>query len=650
MSRAGICIPVADDPQGLRDTLVALHELGPEAADAYVVVAVDGSDPATCAVAQAYGVTCVGLPARRGSYAARNAAIAVLPDDVDVVLFTDAGCLPQPGWITGHRRALDGAAMSGGAVEVSTSARPTAAEWVDRHRNLRQQSYVEVDGFAATCNLAVRRKVVDELLFDDQLKSGGDRDYCVRARDAGFDLVYSPAAAVEHPARRTARSVVAKARRVGLGIAAMPTATRPTRLPKRRPGLELARTARRSGLRRSAWWHAQVTLVDALRARALHRAAAPRARRSSLVDLHVVVLLGSNFGALEGFSTRWREFIRAWAVDPRIDRLSVVDHPQMRRRALVERHPVREAPSWLPGVDRWSVALGVDAQLRWSDRIAARRAARQLRKRWPQARRRVIVAATPLSAPLLPHLREAGTLVAFDGVDHASMRRRFASMIDRVEAGYRAGAAADLVTAVSPVLTDELAALGAKAPIVIPNGADLDAFAQPQPRPMLDLPTQPYALFVGVLGNRNDVALITRLAELLPDVPIVAAGPAEDDRVRDMVASSTVQWLGPVDPMLLPAVMQHAGCGLLPFTDTDVTATDSMKLLQYLAAGLPVVSTPMRDLPQGVRVASSAVEFAAEVRAALCDRRQPAESTYGLSSWHDLADQLLTHYLDALGP
>src|SRR6185437_11577567 len=100
------------------------------------------------------------------------------------------------------------------------------------------------------------------------------------------------------------------------------------------------------------------------------------------------------------------------------------------------------------------------------------------RRHWPRARRRVIVAATPLSAPLLSHLRTRHTLVAFDGVDHWSMRRRFAPMIDRVDAGYRAGARADVVTAVSSALTGELAALGAKASTVVPNGADIEALAQ----------------------------------------------------------------------------------------------------------------------------------------------------------------------------
>jgi len=646
VSRVGICIPVAADPIGLRETLEALRALGPEADGAVIVVAVDGADPATCAVAASYGVTCVVLPDRRGSYAARNAAIAELPDDVDPVLFTDAGCRPRHGWVEGHREALDRAAMSGGAVDVSMSRRPSPAEWVDRHRNLRQQAYVETDGFAATCNLAVRRKVVDGLVFDAGLQSGGDRDFCVRARGLGFDLVYTPGAAVEHPARRTTRSVVVKARRVGAGIAAMPAATRPDRLPRRRPGLSLARIAFAAGVRRAPWWYARVAWVDTRRARALHRAAAQRAS----VGLHIVVLLGSQWDALESFSTRWREIVRSWALDPRVDRVSVVDHPDMRRRGLVRRRLVAPAPSWLTGVDRWTMTLGVDALVRGTDRIAFARAARQLRRRWPKADSRVVVAATPLSAPLLPHCRAAGTIVAFDGVDHWSMRRRFAGMIDRIEEGYRVGASADVVTAVSAQLATEMTAAGASSATVVPNAADLAAFASPQPRPDLDLPSRPYALFVGVLGNRTDIELLVKLADLVPEVPVVVAGPAEDDRIRDLLMQSAVRWLGPVDAALLPGLVQHAACGLLPFMDRDTTATDSMKLLQYIAAGLPVVSTPMRELPDGVRVGASTEQFAAHVLSIVTGSRPATVPSYDLVSWDDVADRLLQLYLNATKP
>ena len=652
MTRTAICIPVAADPTGLRDTLTAIAAL-PDLHDVLVVVAVDGADPETVAAAGEFGAQCVQLPLSRGSYAARNAAVASLPDDVDVVIFTDAGCRPRVGWITAHRRALDTAAMSGGAVDITVTKRMTPAEWVDLNRNLRQEVYVANDGFAATCNLAVRRKVLDAVSFDDRLQSGGDRDFGVRAGEAGFDISYTSDAVVEHDARDTARAVVGKARRVGLGLAALPPTSRPARLPNRRPGLSLVRTARAQGIRRSPLWLLRVAWIDNRRAAVLHRAATA-SRTSEVANLHVVVLLASRWDALETFSTRWREIVRAWAEDPRVDRLTVVDHPAMRRRALLSRRLVTPATSWLPGVDRLTLTLPVDGRLHRSDRIGVRRAAHQLHRRLPPARRRLVVAATPFSALLLEDLRTAGTTVAFDGVDHWNLRRRFAASIDRVEDGYAAGAAADVVTAVAESLADDLREKGAANPLVVTNGVDVAALRAPAPRPDLDLPDEPFAVYVGTVGGRIDVDLLAQTADALANpadtrsaghVPVVVAGPA-DPVSEQTLRGSRVHWLGPVPPELIPGLLQAAGCGLLPYQDTGLfEATDSMKLLQYLAVGLPVVSTPLPGLPAGVRVGATATELATHVRAAIGTHIDDIDAAAQIRSWADVADELLTLYL-----
>jgi glycosyltransferase involved in cell wall biosynthesis len=196
-----VCIPVRDDGAGLR---VTLRSIAAQRPGVPVVVAVDGHDPVVEAVAREAGATVVVLPVSAGSYAARNAALDAIPADADAVLFTDAGCVARPGWVAGHLAALTRADLSGGAVDVTTSSRPTPAEFVDAARNLRQQTYVEVDGFAATCNLAVRRSVIDQMRFDGALRSGGDREFCRRAAAAGFTLTYTPQAVVEHPARTAA--------------------------------------------------------------------------------------------------------------------------------------------------------------------------------------------------------------------------------------------------------------------------------------------------------------------------------------------------------------------------------------------------------------------------------------------------------------
>lgn len=142
--------------------------------------------------------------------------------EITHVAFTDSDCIPTPGWLSGHERALQNSDMSGGAVDVTLRRRPTPAEYVDRARHLRQESYVLEEGYAATANLAVRREVLQALQFNGALRSGGDNDFGHRARALGFTLVYAPDAVVAHPARQTAAQVQTKVDRIVTGIRANP--------------------------------------------------------------------------------------------------------------------------------------------------------------------------------------------------------------------------------------------------------------------------------------------------------------------------------------------------------------------------------------------------------------------------------------------
>jgi GT2 family glycosyltransferase len=227
------------------------------------IVCIDGPDPDLEATARASGATVVVLPVNGGSYAARNAAIDAVDDDVEVVLFTDTDCEVSPGWIRAHLRALQAADASGGAVRIRTATPPKPAEWVDASRHLRQQHFVETLGFAATCNVAVRRRVLDELRYDASLRSGGDFDFGQRLHAAGYRLVFNQDALVEHPARHSASAVLRKVARVAQGAAVNETRGHQAsqrRDPARLPAL---RRARAEGVESGLAWRVQVRLLDA---------------------------------------------------------------------------------------------------------------------------------------------------------------------------------------------------------------------------------------------------------------------------------------------------------------------------------------------------------------------------------------------------
>ena len=278
--RVAVCVPVHRDGAQLDRLLTAIAATDWPSERLDVVVALDGPDRDLALVAGRHGARVVALPERQGSYAARNAALATLADDVEIVVFTDADCIPRPGWIRAHVTALHTATdprldLSGGAIDVTVRAKASPAEFVDRIRHLNQENYVKVDGFAATANLAVRREVA-ALGFDGKLQSGGDAEFCRRATAAGYRLGYTPEAVVEHPARETAAEVLKKVRRIGRGIEDKPTRWIDRDAPPVKPRKWLAHRARREGVSRGLVWELEAIALDlvaaALLARSVRRA------------------------------------------------------------------------------------------------------------------------------------------------------------------------------------------------------------------------------------------------------------------------------------------------------------------------------------------------------------------------------------------
>lgn len=153
-----------------------------------------------------------------GSYAARNAGITQASGEV--FAFTDADCLPDPDWLLEGMRCVygtgEGRAIVAGAV-VMTSCDPTnpaTYELYDLVMGIPQKRYVQ-RGYGVTANLFVPRKVCERVGgFDEKRLSGGDAEFCRRARRNDTPVLYCGDAKVAHAARRTMDELVRKARRV----------------------------------------------------------------------------------------------------------------------------------------------------------------------------------------------------------------------------------------------------------------------------------------------------------------------------------------------------------------------------------------------------------------------------------------------------
>lgn len=132
--------------------------------------------------------------------------------------------------------------------------------------------------------------------------------------------------------------------------------------------------------------------------------------------------------------------------------------------------------------------------------------------------------------------------------------------------------------------------------------------------------------FVGVIDERSDLELLAAVAEMLPNVDFVMVGPVVKISEDDLPRRSNIHYLGQKSYDELPAILAGWDVAMMPFALNESTRYISpTKTPEYLAAGLPVVSTPIADVvdPYGklgvVHIASTPEEFAAAISAAMAE-------------------------------
>jgi GT2 family glycosyltransferase len=213
---ASVIIPTFRDWPGVAQCLAALaRQTLP--AQRFEIIVVD-NDALHAPPPLPAGVRCLHQPTGF-SYAARNAGAAVAQGRV--LAFTDADCLPAPGWLQAGLAALDTHpqyALVSGRIEVF-SPKPNVVFRYETLFEFQQQQWAEQRHFGATANLFVRRSAFDQLGgFDAGMKSGGDADFGHRAGTLGLRLGYEAQALVLHPSRNTIGEVLQKNRRIATGF------------------------------------------------------------------------------------------------------------------------------------------------------------------------------------------------------------------------------------------------------------------------------------------------------------------------------------------------------------------------------------------------------------------------------------------------
>jgi hypothetical protein len=298
-------------------------------------------------------------------------------------------------------------------------------------------------------------------------------------------------------------------------------------------------------------------------------------------------------------------------------------------RAIVEPRvlPWHDRPA-VQAFNRWSLARSIQAALR---SLGA-------------SRPPVLVTGSPPSAPLVGCLGEVAS-VYFCMDDFSHLAGVSHGMLEPLEQ--------QLLASVDVVVTTAQSLTRSKVPATgdvryLPQGVNFDHFARPRPEPedLRGLP-RPLLGFAGALSTCCDLRLIRSIAEQHPGGSVVLVGPVTGP--RDGLDLPNIHVLGARPYRELPAYVQHFDVGLIPYLINEWTrAVDPLKLLEYLAAGVPVVSTAIPEAykyDEVVRIGEDPARFLTSIREALADSglqaRTRGQEVARQNTWSERARSLL---------
>lgn len=149
--------------------------------------------------------------------------------------------------------------------------------------------------------------------------------------------------------------------------------------------------------------------------------------------------------------------------------------------------------------------------------------------------------------------------------------------------------------------------------------------------------------FYGVIDERMDLELLAAVADARPDWSLDMVGPVVKIDPADLPMRANIRYLGGKTYDELPQIAADWDVALMPFAINESTRFISpTKTPEYLAAGLPVVSTPITDVVRHYG-ALDAVEIAGTADAFLtaCERAMERGGEAEDAVWRSEADAAL---------
>ena len=215
----------------------------------------------------------------------------------------------------------------------------------------------------------------------------------------------------------------------------------------------------------------------------------------------------------------------------------------------------------------------------------------------------------------------------------------------------------DLLTRSNLVVVSAAALLESKRQInprtyLVTHGVDYDHFrravdpATPLAPELAAIP-RPILGFHGLIADWVDLPVMAEIARRRPDWSIVLIGKVDTD-LSALSGLANVH-LVPRQPFKrLPEFLKGFDIAILPFVQNELTVNaNPLKLREYIAAGLPVISAPLpevRRLQESVYLATTADEYIAIAAKILATGDTGPSSTRSLAmqneSWHNKVQEI----------
>ncbi|HEX8446703.1 MAG TPA: UDP-galactopyranose mutase [Sphingomonas sp.] len=188
-----------------------------------------------------------------------------------------------------------------------------------------------------------------------------------------------------------------------------------------------------------------------------------------------------------------------------------------------------------------------------------------------------------------------------------------------------------------------------------PSSVDTAHFGRARASAARPADAEPRLGFYGVIDERMDLALLAAVADARPDWTIEVVGPVVKLDAADLPQRPNLIYTGPRTYDELPATLAGWDVALMPFAINDATRFISpTKTPEYLAAGRPVVSTPIIDVArhygtlEGVKIAAGVDRFVECCDEALALSRggkawlEPVDALLDVMSWDRTAAEMLS--------